>query len=173
MIRDIQKMLRPLALRIANLVARGVVRLVDDGKKLQLLQVDVLTEETRDEVERVQNYGFTSVPLDGAEAVVLFVNGRREHGLVVAVEDRRHRLTELEPGEVAVYSESGSKVLLKVNGDVEITPASGVVKVIGDVTADGISLKSHTHGIGTIATTATIGATPTVGVMSGSTGEPE
>lgn len=172
MLASLQKVLRPLQVRVANMVARAVVNLVDDSTTLQALQLGVLTEETREGVERVQNYGFTSVPLAGAEAVVLFVGGRREHGLAVAVDDRRHRLTGLAAGEVAVYSESGASVVLKANGDVEVTPASGVVKVVGDVVADGISLKTHTHPGSSLTTTATVGATTTPGVIAGNTGAP-
>lgn len=172
MIATFQKLLRPLQTRIANLVSRATVSRVDDSQKMQSLQLEVLAEETREGVERVQNYGFTSVPLEGAEAVVLFVGGRRDHGLAVAVDDRRHRLKGLQPGEVALYSESGSTVVLKANGDVEITPASGVVTVAGDVSADGISLKTHTHPGSTLTTTATVGASATPGVIAGNTGAP-
>lgn len=160
------RMLRPLATRLANMVARAVVQLADDSKKLQLLQVGVLSDETREDVERFQNYGFTSVPREGAEALVLFVGGRRDHGVAVAVDDRRYRLVNLESGEVAMYDDLGAKIVFKRNGDVEITPSSGNVVVNGDVRADGISLKTHTHGPGTYAVAAAPGPV-TVGTHSG------
>ena len=161
--RLIAPLIAPLKTRIANLVSRAVVQRVDDSDGMQLVQVAVLDTETRDEVERVQNYGFTAVPLADAEAVVLFVGGRRDHGLAVAVDDRRYRLTGLQPGEVALYDKNGTTVILKTNGDVEITPASGLMKVIGDVVADTISLKNHVHppGPGEVA-----GPYPVVGNTS-------
>lgn len=164
-LEDVVRLLRPVKTQIANLVSRAVVGRVDDSAHMQRLQVSVLDGETR-EGERVQQYGFTSVPLEGAEAVVLFVGGRRDHALTVAVDDRRHRVTGLAAGEVVVYSDSGSRVLLKANGDIEITPDSGVVTVIGDVRADGISLKTHTHGPGSYAVVAAPGAV-TAGTHSG------
>lgn len=163
-------LLRQLSTRVANMVSRAVVRLVNDSdpKSLQLLQIDALAGETRDDVERVQNYGFSSAPLAGAEAVVVFVGGRRDHGLAIAVDDRRYRIQNLESGEVAVYDDLGSSIVLKRSGDIEITPASGVAKVVGDLEADGVSLKSHTHGPGGLTAPAGTAGGP----VTGNTGAP-
>ncbi len=158
----IADLLRPLRLSILNLVARAVVKQVDDSTRLQLLQL-VVGEDTRGEVERFQNYGFTSRPANGAEAVVAFVGGDRAHGLALAVEDRRYRIRNLSNGEVVVYDLTGTTVLLKQNGDIEITPSSGTVKVTGDlnvtgtvtgtvdVVGGGKSLKTHVHTPGSFS----------------------
>jgi phage gp45-like len=170
LLRSVERMLRPVSVRVANLVARAVVKLVDDSTKVQLLQLGVLSDETRDGIERFQNYGFTSVPVDGSEAVVLFVGGRRDHGVALAVDDRRYRLRNLESGAVAVYNRAGSSIVMRDNGDVEITSASGVVtvagdvEVTGDVTADGVSLKTHAHGPGTYSNSG--------GAVAGTSGAP-
>lgn len=165
MIDTVNRLLAPLANRVRNMVSRAVVQVVDDAKKAQLMQLGILADEVKDDVERLQNYGFTSVPLDGAEAVVVFVGGKREHGIVIVTEDRRHRLRNLESGEVAVYDRTGSKIVLKTNGDIEVTPSSGVLKLVGDlnvsgdvacdgtvtgstdVVGGGKSLKNHTHTV--------------------------
>lgn len=160
MIRAMEKMLAPLRTRLANLVSRAVLARVDDSAKLQTVQVNVLAEETRDGVERFQNYGFTSVPLEGAEAVVVFVGGRRDHGLALAVDDRRHRLSGLQPGEVAVYSETGAAVVLKADGSVEVTPGTGaVVKLAGDTdaVAKGAALNSAVATLGSAIAAAFTG----------------
>lgn len=113
MIDLLQRLLRPLRTQLSNMVARAVVRLADDAKKMQVLQVVILDGETREGVERFQPYGLTSVPLDGAEAVVLAVGGRRDHLLAVVVDDRRHRKKDLAAGEVALYTDEGASVHLK------------------------------------------------------------
>lgn len=154
----IQRLLRPLAVRVANLVGRAVVKAADDAPKVQELQLELLEGELRDQVERFGEYGFTSVPLEGAECAVIFVGGRRDHGLAIGVEDRRYRIKNLESGEVAVYNHTGAKIVLKASGDVEITPKAGQklkisadVEVTGtltasvDVKAGTISLSGHTH----------------------------
>ncbi len=133
----IGRMLRPVSNRVSNLVSRGVLKLVDDAKKFQALQVELLDGEIRDDVERVQNYGFTSVPVEGAEVVAVCVGGKRDHAVVIAVDDRQYRLRNLESGEVAVYDKTGSKFLLKANGNIEITPSSGTLALVGDMTVSG------------------------------------
>lgn len=99
--------------KVSSLVNRGRINLVDDTGKGQRVQVGLLADETKDGVERVQPYGLTTHPLEGAEAVALFVGGGRDHGLVVNVDDRRHRPRELEPGDVQLYNDqAGTHVKL-------------------------------------------------------------
>jgi phage baseplate assembly protein V len=148
--RQVRAMLRPLAARVANSVARAVVQLADDDTKLQLVQVGVLAGETIDGAEHHQPYGFSSVPVPGAEAVVVFPSGDRSHPLVIAVSDRRYRPTGGEPGEVTVYNDAGAKVVLKLNGDIEVTPgAGGEVLISGGGSVDSLVKKTeynaHTH----------------------------
>jgi phage baseplate assembly protein V len=161
MIRIAKKVVEPIQRRVRLMVGRAVIALVNDAARVQSVQVTLLEGETRDEVERFQEYGFSSVPLPGAEAVMVCVSGNRDHGIVVAVEDRRYRLKDLGPGDAALYDHRGAKIHLSETGilieaagqNVEITGApqvniaSGTVNVTGgDVVADGISLKTHTHG---------------------------
>lgn len=126
MIKVINAMVAPLRNRIANMVSRAVVQLVDDSMKMQLLQLSILSDETREKCERVQNYGVSSHPVPGAEAVVLFVGGRRDHGLVVAVDDRRHRIKDLAEGEAALYNGvTGAYILMKADGTIEVQAQAG------------------------------------------------
>lgn len=159
----------PLRNRIANMVSRAVVQLVRDDGRLQVVQLGLLEGETRDDVERFQEYGFSSVPLAGAEAVALFVGGRRDHGLVVAVDDRRHRPTGLEAGEVALYNNAGARVLLRRDGSIEIQAAARVEVTAGTeiaVDAPSIVLNGGTQPIARVGDTAgpypIVGGNPTV-----------
>lgn len=126
MIDVIRRMLAPLQTRIANMIARAVVSRVDDSKKMQIVQIS-MGDETHDDIERVQNYGFTSVPQEGAEAAVIFVGGGRDHGLAIAVDDRRYRVKGLQAGEVAVYTDQGDKIVIKRGGNIEVTASTKVV----------------------------------------------
>ena len=101
---------------ISGLISRGIVQLVDDAPTRQMLQVTGYGPELLPLGERFQQYGFTSVPFVGAEAVYLCPGGTRAHSIVVAVEDRRYRLTALAEGEVAIHDDQGQKVHLTRGG---------------------------------------------------------
>jgi phage gp45-like len=147
-LRAIQTLIRPLAMRLANSIVRGVVRLTDDGKKQQKLQVDGFPGGPADGAEHFHPYGFSSVPLGGAEAVVLFPNGDGSHPLIIAVSDRRYRPTGGEPGEVTVYNHTGAKAVFTKDGDIVLTPAPGrKVKLGSDAASDPPALSSELEAL--------------------------
>jgi phage gp45-like len=55
---------------------------------------------------------------DSAEAIVLYMNGSRSHPVMIAIGDRRHRLVELEEGDVAQHrlKDDRQQVLLSKDG---------------------------------------------------------
>lgn len=134
-IDQLRRILVPLANRIANSSARLVVQLVDDSAMQQLLQVTALEGEVIDDGEHFQPYGFTAIPLPGAEGVGLFPNGDRGHPLVLVVSDRRFRPRNGEPGEVVVYNHTGAEVRLTDLGDIVLTPAAGRSILLGSSSA--------------------------------------
>ena len=103
--------LAPMERRLSMLAARAVVRLVNDRAARQRLQLEILADELQDDVERAQDYGFTSHPLPGCDAFLLCGGGVREQAVAVAVDDRRHRPTDLAPGEVALYTDEGDRIV--------------------------------------------------------------
>jgi phage gp45-like len=46
---------------------------------------------------------------DAAEAIVLYLNGSRSHPVVIAMDDRRHRLKELEQGDTAQFRQKDDR----------------------------------------------------------------
>jgi phage baseplate assembly protein V len=108
----IRKMTEDMRGKVQLMVGRALLMAVNDQGAIQTAQVQLLAEEVHDDAERIQEYGFTSVPKKGAEAVVTFVGGNRDHGLIIAVDDRRYRLKGLQSGEVAIYDDQGQKVHL-------------------------------------------------------------
>lgn len=118
--RALERFLAGIRGRIRNVVARGVVTLVRESPLLEEVQLRLLAGELRGPLERFQEYGFTSHPHPGAEAIALFHGGRRAHGLVIAVDDRRYRLLGLAEGEVALYDDLGTRIVLRRGKRVEV-----------------------------------------------------
>ena len=102
--------------RVRGMIARAIVGLVNDDAKLQALQVTLMADQTPDDVEHFQHYGFTSVARPGAEGIALAIGGSTGHTIVINVDDRRFRLTSLHQGEVALYDDLGHKVHLTREG---------------------------------------------------------
>ena len=126
-LRLFESFIRPIKQRIMTLVARGVLEsLKDTGQGIQLVKVNLLAGETRDDLERVQNFGVTSNPPPLSEVVALFVGGNREHGFILdaAPRDLVGRPSVL-PGEVAMYSLTpGHRIKLHLGGFISIENAT-------------------------------------------------
>jgi len=108
----LERWIAPLKRKVMLMISRAVIESVDDAAKMQLIKASLLADEVVDEVERFQNYGFTSKPFPGAEALFVGIGGERENGAIIAVDDRRYRLAGLEDGEVAIFDDQGQKVVL-------------------------------------------------------------
>lgn len=148
----VAKLTKPARDRIALSIGRCILRLIDDAVPIQAVQIDLLSGETRDRVERIQEYGFTSVPFTGCRGIAVFVGGDRSHGVVIGTDDNRYRKKGLQSGEVSIYTDEGDYILLKRGRILEITAGTGIVinaptvtVTGGDIIASGISLKNHTH----------------------------
>lgn len=165
---------------LTRMIARGTVALASAGSMLQTLQMRLTAGEVKDDLEHFEPYGYTSHPLPGAEGVALFLGGDRSHGVVVCVADRRFRLKELQPGEVALYTDEGDTFVFKrgrvveldtmtlkvkagtaVEFDTPLITTTGRIESAGDQIAAGISQVNHVHGgitIGSAQTQKPVGA---------------
>ena len=150
--------------KLMNVLTRGVVALASSASKLQTLQMRLTAGEVKDGMEHLEPYGFTSCPHAGAEALAGFMGGDRSHGVVIVVSDRRYRIQELDPGEVAIYTDEGDKVHFKrgrviavETGTLNITATdsvnfntpkitqTGQIISQGDQLAGGVSQINHPH----------------------------
>lgn len=138
--------------RVMMMFGRGVLRGTKDDGPRQQVQVELLKGEIRDDVEHMQNYGFTS-HATGGDCAVAFLGGNREQGIVLVVDDRRFRLA-LQPGEVAIYDDLGNKIellrdLVKVTAitKLQIDAPAGEIN-IADLEINGASLKHNGKEIG-------------------------
>lgn len=127
----LQKALQPLSRKISNMISRAVINLVNDSEGIQIVQIGGYANEVLDNIERFQNFGFTSVPKKPdasgvAEAIVVFPAGLRSHGIVIALDDRRFRPTDTEEGESVMYSAVGDTIKLDKDGNITITATNDI-----------------------------------------------
>ena len=155
-----RRFITPIKRKIFLLIGRAILTAVDNSTKTQSIQVTVMKNEVITDVERPQNYGLESYPKSDTEAIIVFQNGDRDKGLVLCVHDRENRPTTLTQGEVCVWSDSGNKITMKVDGTIHLEGNGGalefaplVSKLVSKINSEVITkFNSHTH------TGVTIGA---------------
>lgn len=155
---------------LLSLVARGVLESIDYAADLVKAK---LGEQERDGIDRVLPYGFAHHPHPGAQVYALSPNGSTSQAFIFCVADRRYQV-DLDEGEVAICNSEGANVVLKANGDVQVTAPGKIL--LGEGADDPVVRKSdleaavaadngHTHDVvisgGSSAGTYTTTAGPT------------
>lgn len=102
--------------RIQQVVGRGRSTDANDAGPVQTMQVRMGADELIGDLPRAAEYGFTSVPPVGTDAIVLFLGGERSNGIVVATNNQQFRMKALGNGDVAIYDNRGQSVLLSADG---------------------------------------------------------
>lgn len=85
----------------------------DSAAAVQRIQAQGIGNENLQGAELFQHYGFTSHPQPGTMGIVLPLGGVSSHGIVIATEHGAYRLKSLKPGEVALYTDEGAKIVLR------------------------------------------------------------
>ncbi|EDZ8079216.1 phage baseplate assembly protein V [Salmonella enterica] len=85
----------------------------DSAAAVQRIQAQGVGNENLQGAELFQHYGFTSHPQPGTMGIVLPLGGVSSHGIVIATEHGAYRLKSLKPGEVALYTDEGAKIVLR------------------------------------------------------------
>jgi phage baseplate assembly protein V len=117
--------------RVLLAVGRGKVTTGNDTGSVQKLQAGLSPLEVRDGTPRLAEFGFTSYPPDGSDAVALFVGGDRSEGVIVATGHQQSRPTGLSQGESMMYSQDGKQVYMTASGGIVVN-ANGQNVVVND-----------------------------------------
>jgi hypothetical protein len=87
---------------------RVTITLPDDSGPVQRHQIEGYTGEIRNDIQRLTGIGMSSVALPGAKGIVLWPGGAPGIGVLVGLDDPRHRPTGLKPGEFVLYALAGA-----------------------------------------------------------------
>ena len=110
-----------------GMIRRCTIRNVRDDGETQRCSVEVAAGIWRDDVEVMQPYGFaSSVPEDGALAIVLAVGGDEGDLVVLPVGNPSKRMGGMQPGDVGLYNAHGDKMVMKAGGAVEMASGASI-----------------------------------------------
>ncbi len=143
--------------RVRLTVGRCIITAMNTGGQINVAQIQLLADEVLDDVPVVQQYGFVSAALPGAEGVNLSLGGMRDNSVIIATNDRRYSIKNLAGGEVAIYTDEGDKIHLKrgkvirietstleVAATTKISFTTPALEVSGYIYANG-EIRSDTH----------------------------
>jgi len=153
-------LIKKLVNRVELLVGKALIKAVKDNDEIQLVKISGLAGEVQDDVERLQAYGLTTNPPIDSEAVVVYLNGNRDHGVVIMTDSGQYRLKPLATGEVALYSQHGQVLLLKDDGNIQAIMNTFLVGNGANFVALANQVKAVMDAIETTCTTFTPPGTP-------------
>lgn len=131
---DQRGIIERLARRVLLSLARSLVTTVNDAGGVQMMQVKLNAEETRDNTPRVPEFGLASNPPVGSDAIVVFLGGDRSQGVVLGTVHQVSRPRGLSPGETMIYSQDGKQVYLTASGGIFVKANGQPVEVDGATT---------------------------------------
>jgi phage gp45-like len=103
--------------RMQNLVAWGqTTTTVQDGGATPTVQVQLSALETKDGLQVLGQFGFSSSTPKGSRVVVIFGAGDRSKGTILGTVNPRTRRTGLAEGETVIFDNWGNEVHLSQAG---------------------------------------------------------
>ncbi|KFA96256.1 phage baseplate assembly protein V [Vibrio sp. ER1A] len=131
--RHIEKLLAPIKRRITGMVTRALVSGIVEDLQRQNVQVQIHSDESADNIERFQNYGMSSVPPTGSEAILAALGGNLGNLVALAVEDKKVR-PKGEIGDVFLYHLEGHQIRLTKDGKIVVRATDVIFEAANSLT---------------------------------------
>jgi len=162
--------LAPIRRRLMLLVGRAVIAAVQSsGGRVTLDLTPMLSAEEGKAVELAEPWGFTSIPLPGAEVVTLAVMGERSNMVAISLGDRRHRPKDGVAGETIVFDDQEQRIAIKRDHIEIISPKKVVVTTPElQITADKATINGE--AIATVTDLVEVGSGSSAGLWPIKTG---
>lgn len=132
-LRHIEKLLAPIKRRITGMVTRALVSGIVEDLQRQNVQVQIHSDESADNIERFQNYGMSSVPPTGSEAILAALGGNLGNLVALAVEDKKVR-PKGEIGDVFLYHLEGHQIRLTKDGKIVVRATDVIFEAANSLT---------------------------------------
>jgi phage gp45-like len=152
--------------RLLTALSRSTAAAIDSGN-VQTMQGQIDPLSFQDRIPTLLNYGFSSSLPVGGDKAMIFLNGDRSQGIVVATGHQTYRYRGLLEGQSVMYdmwdhsllmSETGASLVgnLTITGTLTVT--GGIIAGFGG--ADQVGLQTHNH---TVPEHAGLSSAPTPG----------
>jgi phage gp45-like len=163
MIDEVKRIVAKAQRRAMRVVRRGIVKAATTAGFVQVQGGD---DEHFDGAELWQQFGFTSRPAPGSEAIVLLVDGNPDQPIVIAGTLRGDRPSALASGDAMLWgTKSGSdqaQVHARADGHVVLNCASGKYVYVGGTSGAEFLLKGSTVSADMATFAAAIAAAATI-----------
>lgn len=122
---------------------RAVLRSMVTTTRVQRVNAEALAGETLQDVELMQQFGFTSAPPEGTQLILIPLGGRTSAGVVVATEHGSYRFKVDAQGEAALYNQWGDLIHLKqdrsirVVADLKVRLETPLAEITGELNVTG------------------------------------
>lgn len=162
--RDVKDMIAN-ALGSVRQALRGNMTRANGAKQVIIVQMDGLAGEGFNASELFQQPGLRSIPLAGMQPIIVPLNGSSANGVVVAVSNGAMYISNLQPGEVALFNENDgvANSLVLRNGKIaELTTGTFNIKATVGVNIDTPKVTmTHALEVAESTKTSTINVTST------------
>jgi phage baseplate assembly protein V len=124
-LEQLQRQITAMQRRVQSTATRGVVTLVSDKEKTQRFQVELLADETEDDVEHFQPMGWSWATEPGAESVCIAIGGDRAHTIALCANDPSKRPKSAKPGTGGCYKDGKWVMFVDTSSVVHIGAEAG------------------------------------------------
>ena len=116
-----------------DFVKTGIIEKFDATDSFQLLKIKIDSDTSLSDIPLLEKYGFTSIPEDGSEIILLCENGDLDNAIAILASKSDTRPKNLEQGDTCIYNANGDEIRLKKDGTINITAKSKVNLICDDI----------------------------------------
>lgn len=151
--------------RVLMHTAAVTISATNDTGPVHLVQGKVRgTPETIDNLQTLNLYGFAGHAPVGSDALVIFGNGDRSNGAIVATANQKARPRNQQEGEVTIFTDEGDAISLQRGNVIIVTTKTVTINAATAVTinAPNVTIAGADGGNVTVNVTGDIHATGTI-----------
>ena len=124
----VKRLLYPIRSKILLMIGRAVLQEVYNTDGTMKIKVKGLKGETNNNIDRLEDYGFTHYPPidDVTENLVLYIGGDRNLGIAIKAHNKNYRPKDLKEGEVCVYDKNNVRIWIKTDKSINFKNATAI-----------------------------------------------